>query len=478
MAAMTATAPAPELSHALTWVNSDPMRLAELRGRVVLLWFWHAASALCHNVLEDLRHLQARHGAALCVLGIHVPRFGGERDPRQVLKAVNRLGIRFPVASDAEFVAWQHYGMAGWPATLLLDGQGTVRKVLAGDLRRAELEQATEALLRELASSESVLDEPFRPVQHPEPRLPLAFPSGLAATAAHLYVADTAHHRILECGHDGRVLRQFGSGNPGFLDGASADAAFSSPRGLTVWKDALYVADTGNHALRRVQLGRGDVDTLAGNGRPGLADAAGSSEPLQCPLNAPWDVAAAHDRLYIAMAGAQQVWDFDLTRRLLRPLAGSGRLALSDGPGSQAAFGQPAALALVQHTLYVADAGASAIRAVHTGEGSVQTLIGQDLFDFGDADGTRSAARLQAPMGLALDPRSPILWIADTFNHSLRMLRLGGGDLRRFELDYRLQEPTALAAVEGTLWLANSAAHEVLRIEPDTGAVQRLPVGE
>src|SRR5690606_32241845 len=139
---------------------------------------------------------------------------------------------------------------------------------------------------------------------------------------------------------------------------------------------------------------------------------------------------------------------------------------------------QPSALALVQNTLYVADAGSSAVRVVHTGEGGVQTLIGQGPFEFGDADGTRSVARLQAPMGLALDPRSPTLWIADTFNHSLRMLRLGGGDLRRFELDYRLQEPTALVATDGALWLANSAAHEVLRIEPDSGNVQRLPVGE
>lgn len=477
MAAMTPPAPAPELTHALTWVNSDPLRLAELRGRVVVLWFWHGASALCHNVLDDLRQLQARHGAALCLVGIHTPKYDGERDPRQVLKLVNRLGIRFPVASDADFVAWQHYGMAGWPATLLIDRQGSVRKVVAGDLRREELEAAAEALLRE-PTGDSVLDEPFRPAQHPEPRQALAFPSGLAVTPAHLYIADTAHHRILECAHDGRVLRQFGSGNPGFVDGSSADASFASPRGLAVWKDTLFVADAGNHALRRVQLAHGEVDTVAGNGKPGIADAAAGIEPGTCPLNAPWDVAASHDHLYLAMAGSQQVWAFDINRRQLRPLAGCGRLGLADGPADHAAFGQPAALALVQHTLYVADCGGSAIRTVHTGDGGVQTLIGQDLFEFGDADGTRSAARLQAPMGLALDPRSPILWIADTFNHSLRMLRLGGGDLRRFELDYRLQEPTALAASEGALWLANSAAHEVLRIEPDSGSVQRLPVGE
>ena len=478
MAAMSEHPPAPELTRDLAWVNSDPLQLAELRGRVVVLWFWHAGSALCHNTLEDLRHLQARHGAAICVLGIHVPKFEGERDPRLVLKAVNRLGIRFPVAHDPAFVAWQHYGMAGWPATLLLDARGSVRKVIAGDLRRPELEHATEALLRESAQQEDALDEPFRPVQHPEPRLPLSFPSGLAVTASHLYVADTGHHRILECGLDGRVLRQFGSGSPGLLDGSSADASFQSPRGLAVWKDVLYVADTGNHALRRVRLARGEVDTLAGSGQAGVPVAGPARDPLQCPLNAPWDVAAGYDHVYIAMAGTQQVWDFDLAQKHLGPLAGSSRIGLADGGAAEAAFGQPAALALVQQTLYVADAAASAIRLVHVNGGAVQTLIGTDLFEFGNADGTRSAARLQSPMGLALDPRSPLLWIADSYNHALRMLRLGGGDLRHFELDYRLLEPTALAAGDGVLWLANSAAHEILRIESDTGTVQRLPVGE
>src|SRR5690606_4309041 len=141
-------------------------------------------------------------------------------------------------------------------------------------------------------------------------------------------------------------LRQFGSGNPGLIDGNREDASFSSPRGLALWKDALYVADSGNHAIRRVPLlGHGDVETVAGNGSPGLAperSAGESDDALRGPLNAPWDLVAAQDHLYIAMAGAQQVWDLDLTARTLQPLAGSGRLGLVDGAGPRAAFGQPA----------------------------------------------------------------------------------------------------------------------------------------
>src|SRR5690606_1603459 len=195
-------------------------------------------------------------------------------------------------------------------------------------------------------------------------------------------------------------------------------------------------------------------------------------------LNAPWDVAAAPDRLYIAMAGAQQVWTYHLGSNELRALAGSGELGVVDGVGSHARLAQPAALALVQRALYVADLAGSAVRCVHLGDASVQTLVGRDLFEFGDQDGTRSHARLQMPCGLALDPRSPLLWIADSGNNALKMLRLGAGDVRRLDLDYLLHEPAALAAGEGVLWVANSAAHEVLRVELESGAVRRLPVGE
>jgi len=475
---MNASPLAPALAEQLEWVNSPPRTLRAQRGRVVLLAFWSAGSVYGHNLLDDLRAVQARHADGVSVIGIHTPKFDAERSARVALKAINRFGLRFPVAHDPGFVAWQHYGVRAWPSVAVIDTEGRLVEIVSGDLQREPLDALVARLLEQGGGAEPRQHEAAAPALKPEPRLPLAFPSGIAVTQNHLYISDGGHHRILECSLDGRILRQFGSGNPGFLDGGSAESSFQSPRGLTVMKDTLYVADSGNHALRRVKLMDGDVDTLAGSGRPGQANGEMQSLPSDMPLNAPWDVAGAFDRLYIAMAGLQQVWEFDLGKRSLRPVAGSGRAALADGVGTSAAFAQPSGLALVQQTLYVADSAGSAIRSVHLGNGGVQTLVGHGPYDFGDQDGTRSAARLQYPTALALDPRSPLLWIADTYNDSLKMLRLGGGDLRRYELNYRLHEPGAIAASPGALWVANTNAHEVLRIDLDTGSVRRLPVGE
>src|SRR5690606_26051865 len=116
-----------------------------------------------------------------------------------------------------------------------------------------------------------------------EPRLPLLFPGGLAATEDRLYVADSGHHRILECNHAGRVLRQFGMGTADFIDGDLEQSAFRRPHGLALVRDVLYVADTGNHALRRIMLRSGRVDTICGNGRAG--------EPVEGIVSSARDIA-------------------------------------------------------------------------------------------------------------------------------------------------------------------------------------------
>lgn len=466
---------APELQSSLQWLNATPQRIEAQRGRVLALVFWNAASAYCHTLLEDLVRLQARFPVGLSLLGIHQPKFDSELDGRLVLKAVNRLGLPFPVANDRGWTTWQHYGIQGWPSVALIDTRGRLRHVFTGDDQSGAIDAAVQGLIDEVGGA-VMAGEPARRTGA-EPRLPLAFPSGLAVGENHLYVADTGHHRILECTHSGRVLREFGTGHGDLVDGAPEDAAFRLPRGLCLVRESLYVADTGNHALRRIRLLDGVVETLLGNGRAGPVRE-GSGKAAELPLNQPWDVVGTLDRIYIAMAGTNQIWEYELGGAKLRRVAGSGELGIADGPAASAMFAHPAGLAQVQQTLYVADAASSAIRSLQVAQGQVQTLVGQGLYEFGDEDGQRREARLQFPQAIALDPNSPVLWIADSYNGSLRRLRLGGGDVATHPLSHALEQPAALATGPGSLWIANTGAHEVLRYDLGNGKLARLPIGE
>lgn len=474
---MSATAPAPVLHPALSWVNSHPQALSGHCGRVVALVFWSASSAYCQNLLDDLSRLRARFPLALSVLGLHVPKFDAEIVDRTVLKAINRLGLKFPVANDRGWITWQHYGIASWPSVVLLDGSGKVRQVLTGDDQGAALERAIADLIDELGGvSTPPRDDDSLSGQ--EPATALAFPAGLTATDTHLYVADTGHQRILECNFDGRVLRQFGSGHADHVDGPAGEAAFRAPRGMCVIRDSIYVADSGNHAIRRIRLHDGHVETLLGNGRPGAPNEGAVPTGAACQLNQPTAVAGSGNRLFVALAGNNQLWEFDLTKLVMRFVAGTGQLGIADGPGHNAVFGQPMGLALVQQTLYVVDAASSAIRAVQVQNNTVQTLVGQGLYEFGETDGQRREARLQFPQGIALDPNAPVLWIADTYNGSLRGLRLGGGEVSTHSLPHPLDQPAALALAGRQMFIADTGSHEVWRHDLESGLLTRLPIGE
>ena len=469
---------APEFPQTLEWLNlAEPLRMSQLRGRPCALGFVNAGSAWSQQRLHDLAHLRVRHGERMQVLAVHVPRFDHERDARRVAKRLHQHGFEFPIAHDPHWAAWQQYQIDAWPTVVLIDGEGRIRERLVGDGPLRELDAHVATLCAQASVSTADTDAIVLR-RYGEPALPLRFPIGLAVDEQHLYVADSGHHRVLECDHAGRILRQFGSGGGGFIDGPMELAAFCRPQGLCLHRDVLYVADNGNHCVRRIHLRNGDIDTLCGAGRPGAPSEGPVTQPRAVALDQPRAVALVGKELQIACAGDNRIWSYDLGRDSLRLAAGSGALEVRDGIGREAAFAEPVGLAMVQHALYVCDGAGSAIRSVNLSSGQVTTLIGQDPWTYGCNDGAGRDAQLQDPQAIALDPDAPLLWIADTGNDQLRTLRLGGGELATYALPQPLHGPAGLAVGAGTVWIADTDAHAVLRLDTHSGAVRHVPIGE
>ncbi|MGB3046718.1 thioredoxin-like domain-containing protein [Dokdonella sp.] len=474
---MQARSPAPEFPAALDWVNaSEAPMLSALRGRVVLLWFFSYDNVNCWNLLPDLGWLENRYSDGLSIFGIHCPKYPHQRDGSAVLKAVNRLGIRHPVASDADMELWQRYEIEAWPSVVLIDAEGLLAAVLPGEGRRQDLDEQIAQLLDEAAERDLREYEPAIPASRPEARHPLLFPGKLLATDTRLFVADSGHHRVLECNHDGRILRQFGSGDRGYWDGRNEECGLADPQGLALRDDFLYVADRGNHAVRRVRLENGEVETVLGNGEPGRLRPR-NAEPTETPIGTPSDLAVVADKLYVLSTAQNQVWELDLTRNRVDVFAGSGKLALQDGLSLEASFAQPSGITTSGLQLIIADASSSAIRLVRLIDGRVTTLCGSGLYEFGDASGNRDSARLQNPLAVAMDPRG-IVFIADSYNGKIKALSLKSGAVRALNVNYRLLEPGGLSIGAGALWLANTNAHEIVRIDLASGVGKRVPIGE
>lgn len=462
----------------LQWVNTDHVPQREhLQGRVTLLYFWSCDNVNSVNLLADLAWLENRHHDGLCVIGVHTPHYTAQLSAAAVLKAVNRHELRHPVANDPGFVLWQKFGVQAWPSVVLLDTQTRPVAIFTGEGRRQEIDSRINALLDEAIANDTRVYENWPPVGRPEPHTPLAFPTRVVATDRHLYVSDTAHHRVLETTHEGRILRQFGSGNAGYWDGRLVDSGLSSPRGLALGKDCLYVADTGNHAVRRIRLLPGDVDTAIGTGKAGRDRPQEHTEPTAVSLCAPVDITVHNDHLYVTVAGQHQVWDLDLTRGTLDVLAGSGRYGKDDGAGTYASFAQPAGIAALGVALFIADADGGAVRAIRLHDRHVTTVVGGGPWEFGDVAGGRDAVRLQYPQGIAIDPRG-LVFVADSYNSKLKAINLKNGETRSFNLPYRFQEPEGVSLAAGALWIANTNAHEIVRVDLASGSCQRVPIGE
>lgn len=471
---------APELEGGLAWVNSDaPIRLADLQGHVVLLDFWTYGCINCLHMIPVLAELEeALAGEPFVVLGVHSGKFETEKAVGAVLQAVERYGLHHPVVVDSEFAIWDAYEVGAWPTFVVIDAKGRIRSKLVGERSFDQLYATASALLEEARVRGELTDDPRVLLGDPnaDKTDPLLFPGEvLALPDGRWAVADTGHHRVVVVGADDRVEQIYGSGVAGLLDGAASTAAFARPNGMALMGGTLYVADTDNHAIRALDLDGGVVSTVAGTGDKGayfhLED--GWLDGPTTALRSPWDLEpAAGGDLVVALAGSHQIGLFDPDEERVKILSGRGNEALWDGAAGECAYNQPSGLAASAdgQTVYIADAEASAIRALNVSDGSVTTLVGEGLFSFGDVDGQGDEVRLQHPVGVeVLD--SGLLLVADSYNDKLKYVdpEARTSETADWSTAQGLDEPTGLSRLGDTVLIADTNNQRVLRHDLATG---------
>lgn len=471
---------APEFPGPLEWFNVDsPLRLHEQRGRVTLLNFSTYCPLQSLGLLEVLQYLENKYHDDVVVIGIHAARFPGEKTGEHLQKTINRCQVRHPVINDTELRLWRTYGIRHSPTIVVVDPGGIIVGAVSGDNKCYKLDRVIGHLLsRERRTAlPRTAAYTLRPV--PEPAHTLSFPGKILAARGRMFIADSGHNRILETTLQGHVLHRYGNETPGFIDGNGAAAAFCNPQGMVLDGDYLYVADSGNHAIRRIHLHSEDVVTIAGTGKPGdIPDDDYFNNPLEANLNAPCGLALAANVIYIAMTGLNQIWSLSLVTNTLEIFAGSGAKGLEDGASRVASFARPAALAILGNSLYVVDSESSALRAVNLTTRGVKTLAGQGPLEYGDSDGLLSAARFQYPLDINADAGDQSLWVADTYNNKIRKIEVINNTVSSIRIERRLNEPGGLAFSNDTLYIANTNLHEIVRLNLHNGIPEPLHVSD
>jgi thiol-disulfide isomerase/thioredoxin len=481
---------APELEGGIAWLNtSGPLKLADLRGKVVILDFWTYCCINCIHILPDLEKLEKKYPNELVVIGVHSAKFNAEKDTRNIREAILRYNIEHPVVNDANHKLWRAYGVNSWPTFWVIDPEGNLVGQTAGEGRADLLDSVVAKQIEKHRAKKTLNQRPLRiALERDKVRSattatdsPLSYPGKVHADRQRIFIADSSNHRIVITDQQGKKLDVAGTGVSGNVDGSFEKAQFNDPQGMALKGDILFVADRKNHQLRALDLKKRTVTTIAGVGQQGRSM---GGKAKVTPLNSPWDLCLYNDQLYIAMAGHHQLWRMELSTELIGPFAGNGNEDIIDGTHFNSSFAQPSGLATEGNWLFVADSEVSAIRAASLGNNNqVQTLLGQGLFEFGDRDGVGPEARLQHCLGVAMWNSNVV--IADTYNNKLKVLEpisrrvmtlVGDGKPGDTDKPPRFNEPAGLCVVGDKAYVADTNNHLIRIVDLKKRTVETLKI--
>ena len=487
--ALSSMGEAPAFPDGMEWLNTDrPLSLEELRGKIVLLDFWTYCCINCIHIMPDLKKLEQKYSRELVVIGVHSAKFLTEQSSNNIRQAILRYDIEHPVVNDKNLEIWKKYHARAWPTLVLIDPRGNIVARRAGENIFEPMDRKISRLIDQYTGQIDTTTIDFALEKEKTPMTFLKFPGKVTADAAskRLYITDSNNNRIVITDLHGKLLDIIGSGETGRADGGFDEAQFRHPQGTVVDGDALYIADTENHLLRKADLSSQTVETIAGTGKQ-VYQRFPDGNARNTHLNSPWDLTLVRDTLYIAMAGSHQLWRIDPGSNEISLFAGNGAENIVDGPRREAELAQPSGLTTNGDRIYFADSEVSGIRSAEIGSGGrVRTIIGHGLFEYGDVDGNYRKARLQHPLGIVFV--DGMLYVADTYNNKIKRI---DPDARRSETyagtgaagqqdgalsEATFDEPGGIAYADGKLYIADTNNHLGRIIDMEAGLVSSLNI--
>ncbi len=154
---------APELDGGVAWLNTaGPLKLADLRGKIVLLDFWTLCCINCIHTIPDLAKLEKKYANQLVVIGVHSAKFENEKNTESIRKAILRYEVEHPVVNDANMKIWRSYEVESWPTLWLIDPEGRLVGRGSGEGLYEALDGAISKLIEEHRAKKTLNEKPMR----------------------------------------------------------------------------------------------------------------------------------------------------------------------------------------------------------------------------------------------------------------------------------------------------------------------------
>ncbi|HZX48523.1 MAG TPA: hypothetical protein VFF47_04815 [Nitrospirota bacterium] len=310
------------------------------------------------------------------------------------------------------------------------------------------------------------------------------YPEGIATDGVYLYVADAGNHVIRKVEiNSGSVVTLAGKrGQSGYHDGIGVNAMFNAPSGITVRDNMLYVADTDNHLIRRVNKNSGEATTIAGTETvAGKTDGRGAS----AQFNFPFGITSNGEFLYIADTYNHSLRRLSIPTGEVITLAGkSGESGYRDGSLLDSRFFYPSDLEIKGNELFIADLGNDLIRVIDLPQGTVNVIAGTPRVP-GSADGPVGIGSFNSPADVAIT--GDYIYVTDMDNNSIRSVNMSTGEIATDAgtpsyigstddsgYNSRFSTPGGIAMEGSSLYIADTFNHTIRKVDAETGAVTTI----
>jgi len=466
------------------WLNAAmPNIHKEHHGKVTVVHFGTFDNFMSTADMEDLSQLQKEFPQIRVIISLN-PKFDFPKDHDDILFELEKRQIPLPLYVDRSFKLWECMEVEYWPTTMFFGPRGNLLEKKEGRLNIKELRSSLPEVINRLGPYLDADAEPFygMPPGRWNKRTVLEYPAGLAVNEneSMIFVSDQLGNRVLGLTMDGNVMYCIGNGEEGFKDGTLEQARLNGPRGMAMDSEnfILYIADSENHAIRKVDLINDEITTIMGVGQPARR-MANKIVGTSSPINYPSDLLLIGNDLYVSMLGSNQILKMDVRTEVAETLAGTGTFGFSNGDAYKADLAAPSGLSKdPSGAIFFTDAQASALRYVD--ENRVETSVGEGIFTFGYSDGKKEEIKMRFPNGIA--SHADEIYVADTYNHCLRVIEpfkkksetvAGDHDIAGYRNGFTplFNQPMDVATLGSSLIIADAGNGAIRTLDLQTGEV-------
>ena len=432
----------------------------------------------CVDDIERLKKIEREFSSKIAIIGVYSDLEERKNRKKLLRKFILRNDIDFAVIDDNGSKLKKEFGINSFPKYVLLDLGGEVDLISDEVFKVSKIRK----IIRKNSHNVNAGFLPISLERNAIVKNVLSFPSKIeyAKEIRHkLYrgkaflVSNSGAGNIMIFKEDGKVITQLGSKNSGYSDQNVKRSKFKSPSGMAFYKNKLYVADSLNNVIRKVDFGDDKVSTLIGSSTKGDV-LSGSSLASDVDLSYPTDVVFFPDRnhLIIANSGSNQLLQYNFKTKKVKVIAGNGSLGMKDGFYPKNSLAMTNDMSVYNGKLYFVDNRSGSLRVMDK-KYRIKTLIGKGVGKFGYKNGSKKDALMGESLGVFANRNG--VYISDAKNHKLRKYQYSNhkikaifgsdlGDTLGEREKTRFEEPEGSIIVKNAMFVVDSGNNRVVKI--------------